>query len=286
MSSSIFHGDSNIEVFREGLNFGTISHAVFDHDGTISTLRQGWEEIMFPVMMKAIVGEGKHTLSEEEYTAIENRVTEFIDESTGIQTILQMESLVELVKEFGMIHESHILDPQGYKKIYNDELMVGINERIEKIKSNESPIDDWLITGVKEVLQALHDKGVKLYLASGTDVGDVIIEAELMGYADLFEGRIYGSVGDIKKYSKKKVLKEIMTEHNLKGDELITFGDGPVEIRETRKLDGITVGIASNEGEGGLCPEKRNRLINAGADLIIPDFSQIDTLMMYLFPAE
>ena len=29
---------------------------MFDHDGTISILREGWETVMEPVMVKAILG--------------------------------------------------------------------------------------------------------------------------------------------------------------------------------------------------------------------------------------
>jgi len=52
-----------------------------------------------------------------------------------------------------------------------------------------------------------------------------------------------------------------------------------VEIRETHKRGGITAGIASNElRRYGLNLKKRTRLIQAGADIIAPDFSQHELL--------
>ena len=55
----------------------------------------------------------------------------------------------------------------------------------------------------------------------------------------------------------------------------MTFGDGPVEVRETRRRGGRTVGVASDElRRFGWNMRKRTRLIRAGADLVIPDFSQ------------
>jgi hypothetical protein len=61
---------------------------------------------------------------------------------------------------------------------------------------------------------------------------------------------------------------------------VVTFGDGPVEIRETNKRGGITIGVASNElRRYGLNESKRTRLIKAGADVVIPDFSQISQLL-------
>ena len=62
------------------------------------------------------------------------------------------------------------------------------------------------------------------------------------------------------------------------------FGDGPVEMRECRKHDGIAIGIASDELQRhGLGMKKRTRLIKAGAHIIVPDFSQADLLLELLF---
>ena len=62
--------------------------------------------------------------------------------------------------------------------------------------------------------------------------------------------------------------------------KVATFGDGPVEIRETRKRGGVTIGVASNElRRYGLNDKKRTRLIKAGADILIPDFSQPNRLL-------
>jgi hypothetical protein len=58
-----------------------------------------------------------------------------------------------------------------------------------------------------------------------------------------------------------------------------------VEIQETRKRNGLAVGVASDEVRRyGLNPAKRSRLIQAGADLIVPDFSQTGKLLELLFP--
>ena len=135
-----------------------------------------------------------------------------------------------------------------------------------------------------EFVKALHQRGIKLYLASGTDRQDVIAESEALGYAELFDGGIYGAVGDISKYSKKMVIEKIMNENNLQGSELAVFGDGPVEMRECRKRDGIAIGIASDEvRRHGLNVEKRARLVKAGAHIVVPDFSQYDKLIKLLF---
>jgi rfaE bifunctional protein kinase chain/domain len=272
--------DSEVEIITNWKEKPRIAHAIFDHDGTISTLREGWENIMAPVMMRAILGDKFDTADESVFRKVRARVDEYIDKTTGIQTLVQMKGLVGLVREFGFVDGDKILDEFGYKQLYNEELMKMVNARVEKLKSGELTVDDLTLKGAVPLLQRLSEKGIKLYLASGTDIEDVKREAEILGYAHLFEGRIYGAVGDITKEAKKIVLDRILDSLGESGSgKVATFGDGPVEIRETRKRQGITIGVASNEMRRfGLNEKKRERLIKAGADIVIPDFSKKDAL--------
>jgi len=263
---------------------GHIKHALLDHDGTISTIRQGWESVMKPVMIKAILGEQPEKADPEVQQKVEEQVLEYINRSTGIQTILQMEALVGMVDTFNVVPKEQILDKFGYKKIYNDALMEIVSGRLTKLESGELSVMDFTMKGVLGFLKALKEQGVKLYLASGTDKQDVINEAGILGYAELFDGGIYGSENDIRKYSKKMIINRIIQENELRGNELVVFGDGPVEIRECIQSDGIAVGVASDEiNRSGLHQEKRSRLIKAGAGIIIPDFSQTEQLLGLLF---
>lgn len=278
--------DSEIELCQDDvlLRMGNVKHAVFDHDGTISTLREGWEQLMEPVMVRAILGEKYDTVDQALFQDIRNHVLKFIDMSTGIQTIVQMEGLVQMVDEFNFVPKEKILDKFGYKKIYNDALMKVISLRLEKLKTGELTVEDCTVKGSVDFLRALKERDITLYLASGTDIEDVIHEAEILGYADLFKGGIQGSVGDISKYSKKMVIEKIIKENNLTGNELAVLGDGPVEIKECIKSNGIAIGIASDEVRRyGLNPEKRTRLIRSGAQILIPDFSQTNRLLELLF---
>jgi len=261
-----------------------IRHAVFDNDGTISTLRQGWEQVMAPVMIKAILGDRYETADETQYQKVRSRVLDYIDKSTGVQTLVQMEALVEMVREFGFVPRDKVLDRFGYKRIYNDALMETVGERIERLHRGQLDTRDFTIKGSIEFVKALRERGVTLYLASGTDHADVVAESGALGYADLFNGGIYGAVGDITNCSKKMVIDRIMSENRLRGPELAVFGDGPVELRESRKRDGLAIGIASDEvRRHSLNPDKRARLIKAGAHLIVPDFSQPRELLKLLF---
>jgi rfaE bifunctional protein kinase chain/domain len=275
---------SEIEIINKQIGKPHITHAIFDHDGTISTLREGWELIMAPMMIKAILGDKFSGTDELLYRNVQSRVDEFIDKTTGIQTLVQMKGLIALIKEFGIVRKEDILDEAGYKLIYNQELLKMVNEREQKYERKELSIDDFTLKGALPLLKMLFDAGVKLYLASGTDVEDVRKEASVLGYDHLFENRIYGSVGDINKEAKKIVLDRILDSigESASGN-VATFGDGPVEIRETKKRGGIAIGVASNELKRfGLNLRKRERLVKAGADLIVPDFSQYQQLMKLL----
>jgi len=276
--------DSEIEIIRPLPPAVRITHAIFDHDGTISTLRQGWEEVMEAMMIRTILGDAYAQADETLYFKVVRRVRDYINKTTGIQTIVQMKGLVEMVREFGCVPPQQIRDAAGYKAIYNDALMEKVRQRLAKLERGELEVRDVTMKNAVAFLQRLHTAGVRLYLASGTDVEDVIREAEALGYAPLFEGRIYGSVGAVERDAKRVVLERILNDIGPEASRrLVTFGDGPVEMRETHKRGGVAIGVASDEiRRFGLNPSKRARLIQAGADLVIPDFSQMDRLLVLL----
>ncbi len=274
---------TEIEVIGDLPSDLDIQHCIFDHDGTLSTLREGWEQIMEPMMVHAILGDRYDEVDEATFTRVQKKARQFIDRTTGIQTLVQMVGLAELVRQCGFVPESQILDAHGYKHIYNVELLKTVKMRVEKLQKGELHSADFQIKNAVQLLEELYRSGVKLYLASGTDEADVISEAESMGYAHLFEGRIFGAVGDINVEAKKIVLERIIRQHDLSGHQFATFGDGPVELRETQRRGGLCIGVASDElRRFGLNLSKRSRLIRAGANLIVPDYTQLSTLLQVL----
>jgi rfaE bifunctional protein kinase chain/domain len=278
-----YFGESEIEVVVEPPPTLAIRHAIFDHDGTISTLREGWELIMQPMMMRAILGEHFGKADEGLFHRVKERVRDFIDQTTGIQTIVQMGGLVELVREFNVVHSSEILDAAGYKAIYNKELKAMVARRLAKLDRGELEIGDFTIKGAVAFLGKLERAGVRLYLASGTDDEDVKSEAERLGYASLFDGGIFGSVGVATQDAKRVVLERILDEVSGAYAQLVAFGDGPVEMRETARRGSYAVGVASDEVRRfGALESKRARLVRAGAHAVIPDFSQHETLWRFL----
>ncbi|MEK7793370.1 MAG: HAD family hydrolase [Candidatus Hydrogenedentota bacterium] len=266
----------DIQILRD-FPRGRFKHALFDFDGTISLLREGWQGIMAPVMTEMICGGADP--SEE----IQREVAEFIEESTGIQTLIQMQGLVEIVRRRGLVPEAEVLDEHGYKAAYNDRLMVPVRERLAAIASGAIPRERFMVLGSASFIAGLKERGLTLYIFSGTDRNDVRNEAEALGVAHYF-AEIWGALPSLEEYSKEKVLREIITAHGLQGSEVLIIGDGPVELRNAKEHGCVALGVASDEQAGhGWDPAKRERLIKAGADLLVPDFGEAEALGEFLF---
>jgi phosphoglycolate phosphatase-like HAD superfamily hydrolase len=270
---------TQIEIINENIVRGRIKHALFDFDGTFSLMREGWEKIMAPVMIESICGDTEPT------QAIIDEVNRVIDETTGIQTIFQMERLVEIVRAHGLVAEDKILDAPGYKAIYNERLMLPVRDRIARVQSGALSLDDVLVHGSLDFVRVLKESGIQLYVFSGTDRDDVRNEAAVVGAAPFFN-EIWGALPSKEEYSKEKVIREIMAAHDLHGPEVMAVGDGPVELKNIKSAGGIAVGVASDEVKGeGWNDHKRNRLLNAGADILVPDFLEYQKLADYLLKA-
>jgi phosphoglycolate phosphatase-like HAD superfamily hydrolase len=282
---AVYHPNTEIEIVSSLPHRRSFTHVIFDHDGTLSTLRQGWEAIMEPMMVRAILGANERGADEAFHAHVVASVRDYIDKTTGMQTLAQMKGLVNLIRRFRCVPEDEILDEFGYKKMYNEELSALVNRRIRKLEQGELNDCDCVIKNAVEFLNRLDYKGVVLYLASGTDREDLEREATILGYRSLFGDRIYGAVGDVSFEAKRMVLERILANiGDTIRERILTFGDGPVEIRETHKKGGYAIGVASDEiRRYGLDLGKRTRLIEAGADLVIPDYSQMDRLLELLF---
>ena len=266
--------------WQDRLGAPRIEHAIFDHDGTLSTLREGWEALMAPMMLRAILGPAYGRTSAAVVAGWQQRIAEFIDRTTGIQTLVQMQGLVELVREAGFVPPDEILDHHGYKAVYNELLLGQVLGRAQQLRSGRLAPQDFHIKNAIPLLQALRDAGITLHLASGTDEADVIAEARELGFGEFFGDRIHGSIGEVTHEAKRLVIERIFAENDLHGEQVLTFGDGPVEMRETRRRGGIAVGVCSDElRRHGFNPTKRRRLIRGGANLLIGDFSDLDNLL-------
>lgn len=268
-----------IEVIHPAIQRGGIRHALFDFDGTLSLIREGWQEVMTPMMVDVLMETPQHESRDE----LAKVVREFVDRLTGKQTIYQMFQLQEEVRARG----GEPLDALTYKWRYLDLLWQRIAHRVEGLKAGAIAREEMLVPGALTMLEALRARGVTCYLASGTDSIYVHDEAAALGLTEYFAGGVYGALDNWQDFSKAKLIAQILNEHHLQGHELVAFGDGFVEIENAVAVGGIAVGVATDEARReGVNEWKRQRLIGAGADIIIPDFREAETLVRYLFDQE
>src|SRR5437667_5641908 len=170
--------DDDIEVLRPDLRRGRFRSALFDFDGTLSLIREGWPQVMIPMMVDVLRATGTAE-SDAELTAA---VEEFVMRLNGRQTIYQMIHLADEVRRRG----GQPLEPLAYKKRYHDLLMARIQGRIDDLASGRAKKENWTVPGSHALLDALRLRGLTLYLASGTDIPFVRREAELLGLPQYF----------------------------------------------------------------------------------------------------
>ncbi len=268
---------TGVEIVREVSRQEPPKHAIFDFDGTLSLIRQGWADVMVPMMVEVLQATGTHESSEK----LRGLALEFVMQLNGKQTIYQMIRLAEEVCRRG----GTPLEPAVYKRTYRDRLMERIAGRREGLRCGQVRPEKMLVPFAYNVLDQLRRRDVALYLASGTDEGDVLEEAALLGLDAYFDGRIYGAREDYKSFSKAMVIERILSENRVGGAALLGFGDGYVEIQNVKAVTGTAVAVASDEAgrSGKPDPWKRDRLIGVGADVVIGDYRDHAALLQYLW---
>ncbi|MFO1497331.1 MAG: HAD hydrolase-like protein [Verrucomicrobiota bacterium] len=253
-----------------------ISHVVFDFDGTLSLVRQGWPEVMVPMFVEMLPRLPGETEAECHRLCFED-----IMRLNGKQTIYQMIQFAERVKERG----GEAREPLWYKNEYLRRLDQRIQWRLDGLQKGTIKKDDLLVYGSRPLLELLGQRGISLYLASGTDEPFVKKEAALLDIAKYFGPHIYGAKDDYKSFSKKMVIERILRENAIAGDQLLAFGDGYVEIQNTKEVGGLAIAVASDEahnGSGQMDGWKRTRLLGVGADVVIPDFRDAEPLLEWI----
>src|SRR5579884_4274288 len=131
--------DDEIEVLRPDLPRGRFRSVLFDFDGTLSLIREGWPQVMIPMM----VGVLRETGTRETEPELTSAVEEFVMRLNGRQTIYQMMQLAEEVQRRG----GRPREPLEYKHRYHDLLMARIEGRLETLASGAATPEEWTVPG-------------------------------------------------------------------------------------------------------------------------------------------
>jgi phosphoglycolate phosphatase len=265
-----------MEQVRPGASAAAAKVALFDFDGTISVIRSGWIDVMEPMMTEILLD----LKTGEPEADLQTLIREMIWRTTGKETIYQMMDFASHVRERG----GSPLDARVYKQMYLDRLWTVISGRIDDLKSGRVAPEQYMVPGVWRFLESLRERGLKMYLASGTDEVFMKEEARLLGVVPFFDGGVYGAQEDYQSFSKKILIQRIISQTDVRGEEIVGFGDGYVEIEEVKLVGGVTVGVATKEPEcAEVDPWKRQRLIGVGADYIVPHYLGHPQLLDALF---
>lgn len=265
----------SIEIVNPHHPRGPFRAAIFDFDGTLSLLRRNWQDVMIPMMVDVLAATGTSESQGELFAHVE----EFVMRLNGKQTIYQMIQLAEEVTKRGGTPRQ----PLEYKHQYHDLLWQQVEGRVEGVRGGRIPAEEMTVPGSASLLEALGGRGVSLFLASGTDLKYVRDELAVLGLAKWFGEHVYGALDDYKQFSKAMIIERMIRDTDVAGQQIAGFGDGYVEIEEIKKVGGLAIGVASNEdSRSGINDWKRNRLIRAGADVIVGDYRELPELLAIL----
>lgn len=241
-------------------------HVLMDWDGTTSLIRAGWAEIMTEMYLDQLphlpdeTPATRHKFSWDEIMALNGR-----------PSIHQFARLVELVSARG----GTPLEALAYHHDFQGRLGEKRTSRLDGLRAGTIPADSLLIPGVRAFFDQLRAMRVPITLATGTQLDQAREEVDLLGLAEVFEGRIFGPEDSRDHaFSKRTVIDRLVRDHGIAGAQLLAFGDGPVEISETAAVGGYAVAVASDEANPGRLDEwKRDLLLAAGAHTVIADYT-------------
>lgn len=264
-----------IEIIRSDFPRGQFKAALFDFDGTLSLIRRNWQQVMIPMMVDVLAAVETGESREQLHVHVE----EYVMRLNGKQTIYQMMQLADEVRSRGGVPR----EPLDYKHQYHDALWAQIGDRVAGLKQGAILPEELTVPGSHRLLEQLSSRGLTLYLASGTDLNYVKDELEALALDHFFGEHVYGALDNHQAFSKAMIIERIISDMGVAGHELIAFGDGYVEIEETRRVGGVAIGVASEEEtRQGVNEWKRNRLLRAGADIIVADYRRQDELLEIL----
>jgi len=246
------------------------THVVFDFDGTLSWIRHGWPEMMQTVMGPRFPLQANET-TEDIRAHLFNEMYRF----NGQPTPLFMAEMARQISDRG-----GTADPDELLTSFITPLDEMANERHRRLRTGETPPDELIVHGGRALLEHLHTRGLKTLILSGNPHTQISQEAELLDLTRYCNDRVQGHV-HAENFSKQTVLEEWMAEDGFTGEHLIMFGDGAAEIKATRDLGGLSIGVCSDEvvnGSGVVDQRKRDILLPAGADAIIADYRDPELL--------
>ena len=247
------------------------THVVFDFDGTLSWLRHGWTEVA-----QSVIG-ARFPLREGETTSdIRAHLFREMFRFNGRPTPLFTKEMAAQIRQRGGQADANEL-----LETFLQPLNANAHERYAQLRNGTATPDDFIVHGGRALLELLAARGLRIIILSGNPHDQITAEAEMLGLTGFCNGHVYGHI-DANSFTKQAVLEKLMAEESFTGEEFIMFGDGAAEIEATRNLGGLPIAVCSDEhqnGSGRIDENKRAVLLEAGANVVIADYREPNTLL-------
>ncbi|PIQ86746.1 MAG: hypothetical protein COV73_04255, partial [Candidatus Omnitrophica bacterium CG11_big_fil_rev_8_21_14_0_20_43_6] len=167
--------------------------------------------------------------------------------TTGFTMEEREEPLINYLKEHGLIWKGH----EAYASFIED-FWAAIDKEIE---NKGLATTKFLIPGIAKFMQIIQEKGIIQTVVTGAKAESRSRTAQAVGVAKYLKALYGDGQKDIK-------IKDAFSEWGFATSQAALIGDGVVDIVAALKAGVLAIGIAFNS-------EHRQRLINAGADIII-----------------
>jgi phosphoglycolate phosphatase-like HAD superfamily hydrolase len=268
----------SLEIVRRKFPKRSPVVAMIDFDGTVGLLRAGWHEVLISFHTEVL----RATPAGREMDAVLllQTIKKYIETNIGKPPIYQAYSLVNTINEFGGKPES----PEEYNATYSERLTNLCEPRREALRQKKAEPQNFVVPGTFDLLEMLRINNVKIYMASGTEEHFIKEDVQLLQIEQYFNGGVYGSKPDPAAFSKAIMVEQILNENKITPDELLGIGDGITETAAVSEAGGFVIGVAADEsGKMNVDSWKRYQLTHAGADWIIPNYTNIKLIESRLF---
>lgn len=245
---------------------------VLDYDGTLTTLRKGWDVILTDYANSKINPYNKPC------EGLDQAILHLTDHAGGTTPKQLMARLVKIMRQKQLVPQDEIQSIEYYAREYAEHFQKMINERVENFASAS---ESYVIDAVRPMLDFISAKETVNYIVTGsceTAVTNELSKLEMLNY---FSG-VYGATIEMEGNLKMNAIREIMYKHSVKPCEILIIGDGSTEMKAARDMELPAIGIASDEHEGGLCQKKRKLLKDLGAHAIIADYKGFQNVWEWL----
>ena len=252
-----------------------ISHVLFDFDGTLSLIRQGWPEVMVPMFAEVLPRRARRDRGRPPQMAFED-----IMRLNGKQTIYQMIQLADRIRERG----GEPREPLWYKHEYLRRLDERIGDRTRRAApAARSTPDELLVHGATAAAGAPAASAACRSTWPAAPTRSPSSRRPSCSASARTSAAASTAPWTITSRSPRRWSSSGSSARTgSTASSCSRSATATSRSRTPRRSAGLAVAVASDEannGSGRMDEWKRERLSGVGADVVIPDFRDAAPLL-------